>query len=125
MESDKPEHAEVRAFGQRPAPQIAKDYWRLADKATILDVMYQVRADEDNHKKVNHCFADLNADDMSPFSDQDYCHKMLAEERAKSEEIKKGYSKAHHEHIKNLAEQQKAASSSSSTEAEGKSGNKH
>lgn len=41
-----------------PAPQIAKDYWRLADDARLREVVLAVRADEAGHRDVNHGFAD-------------------------------------------------------------------
>ena len=40
------------------APQIAKDYWKLADDAKLLDVIRVVRADEQKHADVNHGRAD-------------------------------------------------------------------
>jgi ubiquinol oxidase len=36
------------------APQIAKDYWDLADDATLRDVVIAVRNDEAGHRDVNH-----------------------------------------------------------------------
>ncbi len=41
-----------------PAPQIAKDYWKLAPDARLRDVIIAVRADEARHRDVNHGFAD-------------------------------------------------------------------
>lgn len=41
-----------------PAPQIAKDYWNLADDATLRDVVLVIRADEARHRDTNHGFAD-------------------------------------------------------------------
>jgi len=41
-----------------PAPAIARRYWRLADDATLRDVVCVVRADEAHHRDVNHAFAD-------------------------------------------------------------------
>lgn len=41
-----------------PAPQIAIDYWELADDARLRDVVEVVRADEAEHRDVNHGFAD-------------------------------------------------------------------
>lgn len=41
-----------------PAPALARDYWELADDATLRDVVIAVRADEANHRDVNHGFAD-------------------------------------------------------------------
>ncbi len=40
-----------------PAPQIAKQYWGLADGATLRDVVLVVRADEAHHRDVNHALA--------------------------------------------------------------------
>lgn len=39
------------------APQIAIDYWKLPADATLRDVVIVVRADEANHRDVNHHFA--------------------------------------------------------------------
>jgi ubiquinol oxidase len=40
------------------APRIAKDYWKLDEEATLRDVVLAVRADEMQHRDVNHGFAD-------------------------------------------------------------------
>jgi ubiquinol oxidase len=40
-----------------PAPQIAIDYWHLAPDARLRDVVIVVRADEAEHRDVNHGFA--------------------------------------------------------------------
>lgn len=40
------------------APKLAIDYWRLAPDARLRDVVIAVRADEANHRDVNHGFAD-------------------------------------------------------------------
>lgn len=50
-EIDAGRHANVAA------PDIAKRYWGLADDATLRDVVVVVRADEANHRDVNHAFA--------------------------------------------------------------------
>ena len=34
-----------------PAPQIAKNYWKLADNAMMRDVLLAVRADEATHRQ--------------------------------------------------------------------------
>ncbi|MEM9371077.1 MAG: alternative oxidase [Pseudomonadota bacterium] len=39
------------------APQIAIDYWNLPEAATLRDVVIAVRADEAEHRDVNHGFA--------------------------------------------------------------------
>ena len=40
-----------------PAPQIAIDYWHLGANARLRDVVIAVRADEAEHRDVNHGFA--------------------------------------------------------------------
>jgi len=53
----------------KPAPGIAKDYWRLKPDATLLDVIYAVRSDETTHRFVNHSLANLDhATDVNPFA---------------------------------------------------------
>ena len=39
------------------APEIAIDYWKLPKDARLRDVVIAVRADEANHRDVNHAFA--------------------------------------------------------------------
>ena len=39
------------------APQLAIDYWKLEPEATLRDVIIAVRADEAEHRDVNHGFA--------------------------------------------------------------------
>lgn len=41
-----------------PAPQIAIDYWQLNKDAKLRDVIIAVRADEAEHRDVNHSFVD-------------------------------------------------------------------
>jgi len=41
-----------------PAPQIAIDYWQLPADARLTDVIIAVRADEAEHRDVNHSFVD-------------------------------------------------------------------
>jgi ubiquinol oxidase len=40
-----------------PAPAIARHYWKMADDATLRDVVLRVRQDEAHHRDVNHGFA--------------------------------------------------------------------
>ena len=53
--------AEVEAGKQEnvPAPQIAIDYWQLDKDARLSDVIIAVRADEAEHRDVNHGFVDI------------------------------------------------------------------
>ena len=41
-----------------PAPEIAKNYWKLGNAATLKDVVIAVRADEEKHRDRNHFFSD-------------------------------------------------------------------
>jgi len=41
-----------------PAPRIAIDYWQLGANAKLSDVVIAVRADEAEHRDVNHMYAD-------------------------------------------------------------------
>src|SRR5690349_23608622 len=52
--------AEIDAgrHANRLAPAIALEYWKLPPGATLRDVVLAVRADEANHRDVNHGFAD-------------------------------------------------------------------
>lgn len=52
--------AEVESGRQEnvPAPQIAIDYWQLGEDARLSDVIVAVRADEAEHRDVNHAFVD-------------------------------------------------------------------
>jgi len=50
-----------------PAPQIAIDYWKMREDATMRDLILAVRADEANHRDVNHTLAGLRPDQVNPF----------------------------------------------------------
>jgi len=56
--------AEVEAGKQEnvPAPQIAIDYWQLDKDARLTDVIIAVRADEAEHRDVNHGFVEIMDD---------------------------------------------------------------
>lgn len=59
----------VPEWENKPAPQIAIDYWRMAPDATLLDVIKAVRADEATHRFVNHSLANLDQKhDFNPFA---------------------------------------------------------
>ena len=42
-----------------PAPDMALEYWKLPEGATLRDLVIAVRADEENHRDVNHAFANI------------------------------------------------------------------
>ncbi|CEM16742.1 unnamed protein product [Vitrella brassicaformis CCMP3155] len=48
-------------------PPAARDYWCLAENATIKDVILAMRADESYHRAVNHTFARMKPGDENPF----------------------------------------------------------
>eukprot|EP00667_Euglena_gracilis_P026805 EG_transcript_32608 len=54
-------------FANAPCPEIGKRYWRLPDNATFRDLVLAVRADEANHRLVNHTLASLEPDHPNPF----------------------------------------------------------
>ncbi|KAF9242583.1 AOX, alternative oxidase mitochondrial precursor [Melanogaster broomeanus] len=63
------EAGHLKEWATMPAPEIAKDYWRLAPDAKLLDVIYAVRSDESTHRFVNHSLANLNpTTDVNPFA---------------------------------------------------------
>ncbi|KAH8104573.1 AOX, alternative oxidase mitochondrial precursor [Cristinia sonorae] len=63
------EAGHLPAWEKAPAPEIAKDYWRLRDDASLLDVIYAIRSDETTHRFVNHSLANLNhTTDVNPFA---------------------------------------------------------
>lgn len=55
-------------WATKPAPDIAKFYWKLPDDAVMRDVILAVRADEACHSHVNHTFSKMKATDPNPFS---------------------------------------------------------
>jgi len=57
------------------APDIAKKYWNLPDDATLRDVVIIIRADEADHRDVNHKMSDIR-------SREAYEHDLSKEEAA-------------------------------------------
>lgn len=49
------------------APEIAREYWKLPETATVRDVIAMIRADEAHHRLVNHTFASIQPDSDNPF----------------------------------------------------------
>jgi len=48
------------------APRIARGYWHLGEDGTVLDMMYAIRADEAEHRDVNHVVSGLSPDQPNP-----------------------------------------------------------
>jgi len=59
----------LKEWAVTPAPEIAINYWQLKENAMVRDVILAVRADEANHRDVNHTFSSLKTDDDNPFKD--------------------------------------------------------
>ena len=55
------------AWKDLPAPDIARNYWRLDDTAKFLDVIRHIAADETHHRDVNHTFASISANTTNPY----------------------------------------------------------
>lgn len=60
------EQGHIKHWGTTPAPEIAKQYWRLPADATVRDVVAAVRADEAEHRDVNHTLAGLKPEEPNP-----------------------------------------------------------
>ena len=50
---------ELGKIENKPAPQIAINYWNLPLHATLKDVVKVIRDDEAGHRDVNHSFANV------------------------------------------------------------------
>jgi|EP00670_Eutreptiella_braarudii_P007324 hypothetical protein len=55
-------------FSSMPCPDVGKRYWRLPEDATMRDLILAVRADEANHRLVQHTFASMEHDQANPFT---------------------------------------------------------
>lgn len=56
-------------FSQKPAPDIALQYWHMPEGSTVKDLIYYVRADESKHREVNHTFGNLiQVSDPNPYA---------------------------------------------------------
>lgn len=52
----------------KAAPRIARSYWKLGEEGTVLDLMYAVRADEAEHRDVNHICSSMEEGEQNPVS---------------------------------------------------------
>eukprot|EP00550_Attheya_septentrionalis_P013567 CAMPEP_0198305932 /NCGR_PEP_ID=MMETSP1449-20131203/58155_1 /TAXON_ID=420275 /ORGANISM="Attheya septentrionalis, Strain CCMP2084" /LENGTH=467 /DNA_ID=CAMNT_0044008477 /DNA_START=70 /DNA_END=1473 /DNA_ORIENTATION=- len=60
-----PEEDPLSTWRSEGVPKIARSYWKLGEDSTVLDLMYAVRADEAEHRDVNHTVSDMNMNDGS------------------------------------------------------------
>lgn len=58
IEVIKQEGSPLHHWNKIPASEHSIEYWGLQTNATLLDVVYSIRKDEEHHKDVNHMFAD-------------------------------------------------------------------
>lgn len=49
-----PVGTELESWNKLLAPRIARSYWKLGEHGTVLQMLYAVRADEAEHRDVNH-----------------------------------------------------------------------
>jgi hypothetical protein len=66
---DAPEGTELANWRTEQAPNIAKSYWKLGEHGTVLDLMYAVRADEAEHRDVNHLLSGMGENQINPLYD--------------------------------------------------------
>jgi hypothetical protein len=64
-----PEGSDLGAWRTEVAPSIAIAYWKLGEKGTVLDLMYAVRADEAEHRDVNHLVCGVKEGQVNPLYD--------------------------------------------------------
>jgi len=63
------ECSELPLWQLEEAPKIAQGYWRLGEHGTVLDVMKAVRADEAEHRDVNHAVSGFQEGTVNPLYD--------------------------------------------------------
>jgi hypothetical protein len=72
------EGTELAEWQTAVAPTIARSYWKLGEKGTILDMMYAVRADEAEHRDVNHLCSTMDEGAVNPiFNSEEKLNMML------------------------------------------------
>lgn len=62
---------------QLKAPEIALEYWKLPEGATMGDMIKVIRADEASHRFIHHSLANLDSADTNPFSVASPAPKMI------------------------------------------------
>lgn len=60
-----PEGSNLASWREEKAPKIGRSYWKLGEDGTVLDMIYAVRADEAEHRDVNHAVSG-HTDEMNP-----------------------------------------------------------
>ena len=53
--------------GRKKEHELAIEYWKMDEDATVRDVLLAVRADEASHAHVNHTFSSMGTTQKNPF----------------------------------------------------------
>merc|ERR1712224_701506 len=61
-----PPYNELSDWRTELAPKIARGYWHLGENGSVLDMMYAIRADEAEHRDVNHVCSGLKPGQSNP-----------------------------------------------------------
>jgi hypothetical protein len=78
------ENALLGEWQTKTAPAIARKYYKLPDTATLEHIVLCIRADEANHRDVNHTFAELRPDqDVNPFIRRNKAKQMQSPEHVR------------------------------------------
>lgn len=73
-----PNDSSLAAWRSQIAPSIARSYWKLGEDGTVLDMMYAIRADEAEHRDVNHHCSQYEEGAPNPvFNTEEKLNKML------------------------------------------------
>jgi len=64
-----PEGTDLASWRTDIAPAIGRAYWHLGETGTVLDLMRAIRADEANHRDVNHLAAGIKPGQINPHVD--------------------------------------------------------
>jgi hypothetical protein len=73
-----PEGSDLAKWRTEVAPPIGRAYWKLGEQGTVLDLMYAVRADEAEHRDVNHVCSDIKPGMANPvFNPEEKLNTML------------------------------------------------
>mmetsp|Transcript_27643 Transcript_27643/g.41840 ORF Transcript_27643/g.41840 Transcript_27643/m.41840 type:complete len:121 (+) Transcript_27643:1202-1564(+) len=74
-----PERRDLSEWRTQLAPKIARGgYWNLGEGGTVLEMMYAIRADEAEHRDVNHVCSGLAPDQPNPlYNPEEKCDPVL------------------------------------------------
>jgi hypothetical protein len=67
-----PMGSDMAAWRTEAPPGIARAYWKLGEDSTVLDLMKAVRADEAEHRDVNHLLSGMKDGEINPYYDPEF-----------------------------------------------------